>query len=371
MRAEYQVLFGISTATGEIPIGRYDVTFMKDFSTMLITGKDAKVYWFLYKRMDQVYTSGNIPKYTQQDAESFAERHADVNLMPNQSVKFRDVWKNRTSYTLVATEEAEYQCWTWGRFACLGDSIHKMTPNAGAGGNAAIESAAALANSIKAIIDSNGPRPSMEAVKQALLAYQGNRDQRTLSVIKAANKLTRIHALKGLEDQITAYYAIPNGGDLLIDMQSDLMVGATMLDYLPPPPRSLKATLPFNPEQGVGKKESVLFRVFFAFPFLLLLGLAAKFMVADAAYPQIGKILESRSITWDGGSVAIPESFYRIKWLDDLWRPVTVVFAPWIFDIDHIASFQIFTFLTDFGLLYSIFLIESTRRANLLTFSQL
>lgn len=66
----------------------------------------------------------------------------------------------------------------------------------------------------------------------------------------------------------------------MIDMQSELMVGAVMLDYLPPPPRSLKATLPFNPEQGVGKKESLLFRALLALPFLGLFAIAANRMVA-------------------------------------------------------------------------------------------
>ena len=371
MRAEYQCLFGISNPVQGLAKGNYDVTSIKDFSTMVITGKDSKVYWFLFKRMDQIYTAGNIPKFTKKDAEALAERYGDVNLMPKQSVKFRDVWKNQTSYTLVATEEAEYTQWTWGRIACLGDSIHKMTPNAGAGGNACIESAAALANSIKAMMDKSGPTPSMETIKQCLLTYQQKRDKRTLSIIEVANKLTRIHAIKELDDLITMKYIVPNAGDTLIDMQSDLVVGAIMLDYLPPPPRSLKATLPFNPEQGVGKKESLLLRALLALPFLGLVALAVNCMVADGAFPAVGKIIKEGSITWDGGSVPVLSTFYHIKWLDDLWRPVTIIFAPWNFAIDPVAWWQMVTFITDFGVLYSILLIESARRANKLTLAQM
>lgn len=36
------------------------------------------------------------------------------------------------------------------------------------------------------------------------------------------------------------------------------------------------------------------------------------FMVADGAFPAIGKILEHGAITWDGGSLPIPSSFYHI-----------------------------------------------------------
>ena len=113
----------------------------------------------------------------------------------------------------------------------MGDSIHKRMPNARAGGNACIESAAALANSIKAMVNRSGPHPSFEVIMQCLPAYQRNRDQRTLSIVEVANKLTRIHALKGLDDKITAHYVIPNAGDQLTDIQSELMVGAIMLDY--------------------------------------------------------------------------------------------------------------------------------------------
>jgi len=76
-------------------------------------------------------------------------------------------------YTRVALEEVENSVWTWGRIACLGDSIHKMTPNAGHGGNAAIESAAALANAIKAMFGkAKGDRPTYEQVTTCLKDYQ-------------------------------------------------------------------------------------------------------------------------------------------------------------------------------------------------------
>lgn len=123
MTAEYQILYGMSTATPGLVAGHYDITHMKDISSMFIVGKNDTVYWFLFKRMDKVYKSGEIPRYTKGEAEAFAKLHLDINLEPN--VKFQDVWKNRKFYTLAATEEADYEKWTWGRFVCLGDSVHK------------------------------------------------------------------------------------------------------------------------------------------------------------------------------------------------------------------------------------------------------
>jgi 2-polyprenyl-6-methoxyphenol hydroxylase-like FAD-dependent oxidoreductase len=125
MTAEYQILYGISTATENVTPGNYDVTYMKDVSSMVVIGKDNVVYWFLFKRMDRVYKAGEIPKYTKADAEAFAERYLDINIYSEPKVQFHDVWKNRKYYSLYATEEADYKHWTWGRFACLGDSVHK------------------------------------------------------------------------------------------------------------------------------------------------------------------------------------------------------------------------------------------------------
>lgn len=216
-----------------------------------------------------------------------------------------------------------------------------------------------------------GPHPSITAVKHCLMNYQQSRQERISAIAISANNLTRIHALRGIGDRITAHYIIPIAGDHLMDLQAESVVGATSIDYLPPPLRALNATCPFNPEQGVGKKESVLFRAFIALPFLGLVALALTRMDASAAFPAVGRILQSGSITWNGGSVPVRNTFYHIKWLDDLWRPVTILFAPWNLEIDPIAWWQMLTFITDFGLLYSIMLIESVRRANLVTFAQL
>lgn len=125
MIAEYQVLYGISNATPGLIAGNYDVTYMKDVSSMIIIGKDGVVFWFIFQKLDRVYRMGEIPKYSKADAEEFARLHADINLDNDPHVTFGDVWKNRKYFTLVATEEADYKHWTWGRFACLGDSVHK------------------------------------------------------------------------------------------------------------------------------------------------------------------------------------------------------------------------------------------------------
>lgn len=85
----------------------------------------------------------------------------------------------------------------------------------GAGGNAAIETAAALANELKKLKDaSKKGKPSYDTIKAHLGNYQKVREARLTVILKAANGLTRIHALKTLKDRIFAFWVMPFSGDL-------------------------------------------------------------------------------------------------------------------------------------------------------------
>jgi 2-polyprenyl-6-methoxyphenol hydroxylase-like FAD-dependent oxidoreductase len=136
LMAEYQCLFGISGATDGIKDGEGHVNYSEGVSTAFFKGKD-KVFWFIYRKLDKVYTVPNIPRYTKHDAEVYAASFQDLAICDD--LKFRSVWENRQTFTLVATEQAQMKRWSWGRIACVGDSVHKMTPNMGAGGNTAME----------------------------------------------------------------------------------------------------------------------------------------------------------------------------------------------------------------------------------------
>lgn len=373
MIAEYKCLFGISSPTKGVLDRSFEVTYRKDISTMVITGKGNKVFWFVFARMSQIYRTSEIPRFSKADAEKFAGQNLEIPILPQGAVKFGDIWRNRETYALVATEEADYDHWTWGRFACLGDSIHKMTPNMGAGGMAAIESAAALANAIHTLSTHNhGGSPNMREVRRALINYQQSRKFRASEIGKESNDLTRIQSLKGLRERILVRYVIPNAGDYLVDTSSDGWIGATLLNYLPPPPRSLTGNMPFNPDQGLGRKESQIHRAFASLPFLAMS--VSCFYIIRALIPwEFGSaILGSGKIEWDNSfSIPILEKFYHVKTLDDFCRGASILMAPSTLGYDPGSSFQMFTFLADIGLIYSIFLIESARRASLFTIAQM
>lgn len=152
-----------------------------------------------------------------------------------------------------------------------------------------------------------------------------------------------------------------------------MITGAVKLDYLPTPERSLRGTMPFNPSQGLGQTESKLWRAFTAMPFLGITVAAFYFMWGICLPPLLGRIdeiLEEGVYNQIGEAshVNVVQNFYGIEFLDGRFRGLVACFASLQF-VDLASSWQTMTFLADTGLLYSILLIESARRANVMTLS--
>jgi FAD dependent monooxygenase len=59
--------------------------------------------------------------------ESQVEKHKDFHF--TEKVTLGDLMEKATSFSHVPLEEANHEHWTYGRIVCVGDAIHKMTPN--------------------------------------------------------------------------------------------------------------------------------------------------------------------------------------------------------------------------------------------------
>lgn len=64
-------------------------------------------------------------------------------------------------------------------------------------------------------------------------------------------------------------YVVPNATESLRTLVTDTLIGAEILEYLPIPTWSCEGSCPFDPNQGVGKHESVLKRAVIATPLLI------------------------------------------------------------------------------------------------------
>ena len=128
MSCEYRCLFGISTPVPGISSLTMMRCFNERWSFLLFIGKDDECFWFAFEKLDKKYQPPNIPRYTEADQLEFIKPFMSRHVTDN--VRFSDLWERRTASTLTALEEARYQHWTYGRMVCLGDAIHKITPNA-------------------------------------------------------------------------------------------------------------------------------------------------------------------------------------------------------------------------------------------------
>ncbi|PSN73611.1 hypothetical protein BS50DRAFT_569121 [Corynespora cassiicola Philippines] len=107
-------------------------------------------------------------------------------------------------------------------------------------------------------------------------------------------------------------------------------------------------------------------RALLASPLLALSAICLHLMdVPKIVYLQ-QPYLASKKIVWAGGSIDIMDKFHYsiIRFLDDFWRGTTSSFAPSTLGIDPVAAWQAFSFLTDLGPLYAIWILESFREGS-------
>ncbi|KAF2186050.1 hypothetical protein K469DRAFT_664532 [Zopfia rhizophila CBS 207.26] len=69
-------------------------------------------------------------------------------------------------------------------------------------------------------------------------------------------------------------------------------------------------------------------------------------------------------ISWSNKKVPILQEFHWISSLDKVFRDVTVGFAPSSFGYDDVSRWQMLNFMQDIGVLYLVWLCESTRAGN-------
>ncbi|KAH7152589.1 monooxygenase [Dactylonectria macrodidyma] len=268
--ATYRCLFGISSPLPTLVPGDGHRVYNTDWSSLIVVGKQGRCYWFIFEKMQQVYHAPNVPRFSEEDVTEFVNTYLDSTLVAG--TVFRDYWDRRISYGLLALEEAQHEHWNIDRLACIGDSIHKMTPHSGQGGNNAIESATALANSLRELKQlSAGAPPSLDEIRRVLTTYESSRRFRANQMVQMAGHHTRLEALATPKDRFLARHVLCRLGDALVDANCYGMVGATRFEGLPLPARSFTATMPFNPRVGLGHRESKLWRSVCAFP---LVGLA-------------------------------------------------------------------------------------------------
>ncbi|KAK5062864.1 hypothetical protein LTR84_004939 [Exophiala bonariae] len=358
MSSSYRAMYGISTQTKGFTGGTFNQILGYGHSMLWSNEKSGRVFWFLFEKMDKRYKHPNIPRFTDDDAETLARRYLHIRL--SETHTFADLWKNRVSFKLVALEEALHKKWTWERFVCAGDSAHKWTPNIGAGGNHAIESAAALANELYNL--AKFPEsPTLGDIESALTGYHLKRNVRAKRTFRVSNMVTRLEALRSKKGQFYALHIQPRLGDWLGNIMSMDLIGAEMVKFLPVPQKSLVGTMGFNPDFSNGYPTKTKPRILLALPLL---------MIAALSHIILSGILSSDSLSSDlsravsSGSVQFAESSWELPTNRAPFNILASVFAPSLLNIDSLQYLQAFNFLVELTPIWLIWIFESYRRAN-------
>jgi len=127
MSSEYRCLFGMSSAVPGLEGKTHYRAFNRHWSFLVVPGKGDRCFWFVFERLDKTYHTSEIPRYTETDKHDFVKPY--MNRYVSQNVTFAALWTRKICSSLTALEEAQHNLWTFDRIVCLGDSIHKMTPN--------------------------------------------------------------------------------------------------------------------------------------------------------------------------------------------------------------------------------------------------
>ncbi|KKY28054.1 putative fad-dependent monooxygenase [Diplodia seriata] len=239
--SEYRCLFGISGPVPAMGPGDSHLTTGKA-GYLLFDGANGDVFWFLYKKMDRKYTWPDVARFTPQQGEALAAEH--VHDVITGEMTFGDVWKARKTFGLLPMEEGVMKNWHWGRIAVLGDAAHKVSVNAGQGGNSAIEDAAACANALNAAVKASSPSrgpSSLAEITTALGRYQDARLPRMLKINSASRDLCRIQGAEGIIKHSLFVAVSWLKSAPWMEMQEDVVRGAVTLDFLPASTRYVKA----------------------------------------------------------------------------------------------------------------------------------
>ncbi|KAF7180409.1 hypothetical protein CNMCM7691_009577 [Aspergillus felis] len=282
---EYACIFGASTTVPGLNERHLHSIVDNGTAVILIPGVNGRLSWFIIVKLDKRYQYGNAPRFSVKDAAAWGERLTDKYIWKD--IKFKQVWQNRKTFVMTALEEYVCRNWSYGRIVCIGDSMHKMTPNLGQGANCAIEDAAALANKIHDALRAKHPghRLCDEEIENVLSEFGNVQVERISKVYNVSRIAVRLQTRANLVYRVVLRYLVPYAGDKPAKRAVRILEGATVLDFIPVPTRSGPGWAPRRREEKVfprwaGAASAVLLLILVALVNLRSLGYYIYYMSA-------------------------------------------------------------------------------------------
>lgn len=122
IRCNFTALFGVSKLSGEAPPSANN-TVGPGQAVALIANRD-RGYFLFYQLLPRELRGAEIPQFTAQQRDRFAEEHAGDVLQG--SFTFGNLYQRRVRSVLVPLQNYAFKRWHFGRIICLGDTVHKV-----------------------------------------------------------------------------------------------------------------------------------------------------------------------------------------------------------------------------------------------------
>lgn len=119
----YRCFFGLSKhVPGWDPS---DVNFVHGHGIgfLAVSGQDGYCFWFVFSRLPEPKYGKDIPRYSKEDEELFAEENAHVPI--TEKVTLGDVYAKRLRSGMTALPVKVFEKWCFERMVLIGDSAHK------------------------------------------------------------------------------------------------------------------------------------------------------------------------------------------------------------------------------------------------------
>lgn len=159
-------------------------TTSKDQSVMYLTGRERG--WILLYDKSEPTTS--LRTYSEKEVEKVAAKLAEFPV--NETLKVKDVIKERFTWGMSDLGEGILKHWSYGRIVLTGDACHKFTPNAGLGLNNGIQDVVVLCNGLhRAVADGKTDTVTLASVFER---YQSDRAEAVEKDYKQSALVTRL-----------------------------------------------------------------------------------------------------------------------------------------------------------------------------------
>lgn len=114
----------MSNPLPQIAAGQFFAVYRRKVSALVFAGLNGKLYWFLFKQLDEPLAYGPQRRFTDADIDAVYIEIADT--VVTDGVRISDVFARKKVAVMTALEEAVGEDWFCGRLFLLGDSAHKV-----------------------------------------------------------------------------------------------------------------------------------------------------------------------------------------------------------------------------------------------------